>query len=132
MIYVIDDDPNIRNCLSLLLNCQGHDVTTCCSAVEFLEKYNNENIGCIFLDMMMPGMTGKELYEVIKVRKIPLPVIFLTADNELEVAVSLMQKGIFYYLTKPISPDKIIEKLNQALEYSRIIGEKLNLGQNQP
>jgi FixJ family two-component response regulator len=127
MVYVVDDDPTVRDSLSLLLSSYGHEVTVCDSAAEFLLKFTNENIGCIFLDMMMPEMTGSELFIELKRKNIYLPVIFLTGDRDIDVAINLMKDGAFYYLNKPINPDTLIDKLNEALSSYQEIGDKLNL-----
>ena len=94
MIYVVDDDPAIRDALSLLLETEGYKVSAHASALTFLDEFKGSGeAGCVVTDMRMPTMTGIELLDVLKQRHASLPIISITAHGDVPLAVEAMKKG---------------------------------------
>jgi len=85
-VWIVDDDPSIRNSLRWLIESIGLTVRTCESAEEYLRVYV-DSPGCLVTDLRMPGMSGLELQEELAARGRVVPTIFLTAHGEVPIAV---------------------------------------------
>jgi FixJ family two-component response regulator len=87
-VLIIDDDPSMRSALERLLRTMGFRTITFPSAVEFLHTdYRPDSIGCLVLDVKMPGMSGIELQEELNRRDLPFPVIFITGHGTIPMSV---------------------------------------------
>lgn len=117
-VYVVDDDKDIRNSLKWLLESVGLQVSTYDSAEQFLETYADAGPGCLILDIRMPGMGGLQLLER---HEVPLPVIMLTGHGDTVMAVRAMKAGAFDFIEKPASHQELLERINEAIERSRIM-----------
>jgi two-component system, LuxR family, response regulator FixJ len=115
-VYVVDDDADVRDSLSLLLGSVGLDVRTFDSAVAFLGGCGPEDAGCIILDVRMPGMSGPQLQEKLAGHGILMPVIILTGHADVPTAVRTLKAGAFDLLEKPVSDQDLIDRVNRALE----------------
>lgn len=118
VIRIIDDDPEQLESYKFRLDAEGWFVRCYSSAESFLEHDNFNVPGCAIIDIRMEGMSGLELYEILKHRNIELPVIFLTAHGTIDLAVSALQTGAVSFLTKPASEEALNRELNKAVEIS--------------
>lgn len=114
-VYVVDDDAAVRAGLSMQLQAAGFKVNTYASAENFLAAIRPGLIGCLILDVRMPGMKGPELQMELIRRKINLPIIFLTGHGDIPLAVKSIQAGALDFLTKPVVGSLLIERINSAL-----------------
>ena len=80
-VFLIDDDPGVRDSLTLLLSLKGIRTQPFATAESFMETYRPEWTGCVLTDLRMPGMTGLELQGALRERQIDVPVVVLTAKN---------------------------------------------------
>lgn len=117
--FVVDDDDAIRNSLSLLLRSLGYRVETFDSADAFLDRKRRSGIGCLILDVRMPGMSGMDLQDALAAAGDPLPVIFLTGHDDLPLGISAMKKGAVDFLTKPFDDDVLAAAIESAIEKHR-------------
>lgn len=115
-IFVVDDDPGVRQSLEMLIRAIGQSVETYASAGEFLDAYTSERPGCLVLDLRMPGMSGLELQEELGSRGSNLPVIFITAHGDVPTAVDAVKGGAIDFIQKPFRDQDLIEKIELALE----------------
>lgn len=115
-VYVVDDDADVRDSLSLLLGSVGLEVRTFDSAVRFLESCGPDDAGCIVLDVRMPGMSGPQMQEKLAGYGIHMPVIILTGHADVPTAVRTLKAGAFDLLEKPVSDQDLIDRVNRALE----------------
>ncbi len=115
-IFVVDDDPGVRQSLEMLIRAIGQSVETYASAGEFLDAYTAERPGCLVLDLRMPGMSGLELQEELGSRGSNLPVIFITAHGDVPTAVDAVKGGAIDFIQKPFRDQDLIEKIELALE----------------
>lgn len=115
VVRIIDDDPEQLESYKYRLDAEGWFVRCYTSAENFLEHDNFNVPGCAIIDIRMGGMSGLELYEVLKTRKINLPVIFLTAHGTIDLAVSTLQSGAVSFLTKPASQEVLNRELRKAV-----------------
>ena len=86
------------------------------SAEKFLLEYDSSSSGCILLDIMLPGMNGVELHEVITTLGNRAPVIFLTGTAEVSIAVERLKAGAMDYITKPFDRESVLGTVKRALE----------------
>ena len=123
-ISVIDDEPEVRDSLARLLRSEGLAVETFESATDFLARAPIARIGCILLDVNMPGMTGPELHEVLKQRGIETPIIYLTGRSTLSTGVRAMKQGARDFLEKPVDADTLLPAIHDAVRAHRASSER--------
>lgn len=87
IVRVVDDDPDVRRSWQFVIEGEGWNVLTYASALEFLEKDSPFTPGCLVLDVRMPGMSGIELQHEMKLRGDTLPIIFISAHGDIDMAV---------------------------------------------
>lgn len=115
-VFVVDDDPSIRESLSLLLNSAGYNVKTFDSATEFLELgCVTEGTACLVLDVKMPGLSGLDLQQELNSRNYAMPVIFITGHGDVPMSVQAMKKGAVDFLSKPFDDNELLNAINEAL-----------------
>jgi len=115
-IFVIDDDASMRRALSFLLESAGYKVETHSSAEEFLRREHYDGVGCIILDVRMPGLSGMDLQEKLIRYDYRMPIIFLTGHGELSMGVQAMKKGAIDFLTKPCDDEQLLGAVQSAIE----------------
>jgi FixJ family two-component response regulator len=115
-VFVIDDDASMRRALSYLLEAAGYKVETYSSAETFLTRENYDGVGCIILDVRMPGLSGMELQEKLIRSAYSMPIIFLTGHGEVAMGVQAMKKGAVDFLTKPCDDEQLLAAIRTAIE----------------
>ena len=127
-VFVIDDDPHVREALSLLLDSMDMNVETFPSAQAFLQSFDPARPGCLVLDIRMPGMSGLELQQDLVSRGIHIPILLLTAYAEVPIAVDALKAGALDFIEKPYSPQRLLDRIQHALaEDVRLREEYLKL-----
>ena len=114
-IYVVDDDPSVRDSTELLLKSVGFNVKIFGSAQDFLKANLQEDLGCLVLDVRMPGMSGLDLQEKLVSAKTPLPVIFITGHGTVPMSVRAMKAGAVDFLQKPFEEQDLLDAINRAV-----------------
>jgi len=115
-ILVVDDQPNIRKLVSYNLEQLGYKTDTADNGRDCLEMLLNKHYAAVLLDIQMPVMDGMETLEKIKEKYTKLPVIMVTAMNDVSLAVKAVKLGAQDYLTKPIDFDRLETELKNAIE----------------
>ena len=115
-VFVIDDDPDMRDSLKTLLETSGYHVRACESAVAFLAGDGPSARGCVLSDVRMPDMDGLELQQQLKARGSKLPVVFMTGHADVPLAVSAMRAGAIDFLEKPFDDAALVNSVNRALQ----------------
>ena len=116
-VFVVDDDPSIRESLSLLLSSEGYSFKTFASAKEFLEsEHSTSDPACLVLDVKMPGLSGLDLQKELTSRNYAIPVIFITGHGDIPMSVQAMKKGAVDFLSKPFDDDQLLEAVKVALQ----------------
>jgi FixJ family two-component response regulator len=126
-VCLVDDDSELRAWFKSLLKTSGISVTACASAEEFLTSYENKNIGCIVLDVRMPGMGGLEMLDALRQRQVFIPVIMLTGHADIKLTVHAMRKGAMDVLEKPFREEELFALVRQAF----VLYEKLKRFQSE-
>lgn len=115
IIHIVDDDVELVESTTLLLQTMGWEVASYGCGSEFLERADLDRPGCIVLDMRMPGMTGLEVQEALVNKGCRLPILFLSAHGSISIAVEALQHGACDFLEKPIEPLLLVQKVSQAV-----------------
>jgi FixJ family two-component response regulator len=115
VVFVVDDDGEVRAGLSRLLGAAGYQVRTFDSAESFLVGHDDEMQGCLLLDINMPGMSGLELQRTLDGLS-SRPIVFLTGHGDIPASVRAMKEGAVDFLTKPFDPMQLCAALDQALQ----------------
>ena len=118
-VFVVDDDDSLRKALDRLLRIKGYRVVTFASAEEFLGESLEMQIGCLVLDLQLPGLDGLELQKVLLQRGISLPIVFVTGHGTIPKAIRAVKSGAMGFLTKPFSEKELILEIENALATSR-------------
>jgi DNA-binding NtrC family response regulator len=119
-ILLIDDEPILRDSLKVALDTSGYDVLTARSGEEGLELFQKEDPDLILLDHWLPGINGDEVLRIIKENDPEVPVIIMTAQGSIELAVDSMKRGAFDFLVKPFELDQIEALVEKGLERVRL------------
>jgi FixJ family two-component response regulator len=120
-VYIVDDEPAIRDSLSLMIEQENIAVQTFESAEAFLDAYQPEQRGCAIIDVRMGGMDGMKLHEVLLERNILLPIIFLTGHGDIPMSVQAMKAGAVDFLTKPVKREKLMISVRAAIQKSEMV-----------
>jgi FixJ family two-component response regulator len=115
-IFVIDDDASVRKSLSRLLRSAGYTTETFVSAEEFLRRDHYDGIGCLLLDVQMPGLSGMGLQEELNMADYHMPIIFITGHGDIPMSVEAMKKGAVDFLTKPFHDKELLQVIEKAIE----------------
>lgn len=114
-VFIVDDDPSARLGLTRLVRAAGLKVESFGSAGEFLTADRADGPGCIVLDVRMPGMTGPELQERLRVEDCGMPIIFLSAHGDVPTTAEAMKKGAVDFLAKPVDGGDLLEAIRLAV-----------------
>lgn len=119
IVFVIDDDPSVRQSLARLLRSAGHQVESFADPAEFLARANGRVPGCLVLDLGLPGLNGLDLQERLRQADCRLPVVFITGQGDIPASVRAMKAGAIDFLTKPLDPENLLTAIRNALETDR-------------
>lgn len=122
-VYVVDDDPGVRESLEALLAADGHAVVTCASAADFLDRFEPAAAACILLDVRLPGMDGLTLLETLGARRQGVPVVMMTAHGDVPMAARAMRAGAADFVEKPFPADVLLASLAGAMTRTAAGGE---------
>jgi FixJ family two-component response regulator len=114
-IHIVDDDEAFRDSLVWLLESHDYHVTCHDSAEGFLASFAPEGLGCLIVDVRMPGMSGLELFEELNARDNPWPVIFITGHGDVPMAVQAVKRGAQEFLEKPFNQQALLNAVEDAL-----------------
>lgn len=118
-VFVVDDDPAVRDSLAMLLEQEDYAVQTFASGEAFLASCGGECPACCaVVDVRMPGMDGLQLQQKMAQQHILLPVIFLTGEGDIPTSVRAMKAGAVDFLTKPVAAADLLASTQAALAES--------------
>lgn len=115
-VFLVDDEPGILKALSRLLGTEGFKVTCFLSASDFLADFPQETIGCLVLDVAMPGLDGMDLQQRLSDSGSQIPVIFLTGHGDIPMSVRAIKSGAVDFLTKPVHDEKLLAAVRSAIK----------------
>lgn len=119
-VYVVDDDPAIRDALSLSLSLRGYHIAQFASAEDFLSAYQPNWMGCVIADIRMPGMSGLQMQSELKRRGSTLPVVIVTGHGDVSSARQAFREQAIDFLEKPYADEDLVNAVETA--YKRELG----------
>jgi FixJ family two-component response regulator len=117
-IAIVDDDESVREATNSLLRSNGFEAETFSSAEEFLNSPLRAKTGCVLLDIGLPGMSGLELQRCLAMESRRIPIIFITAHDDLEKRMGALRTGAIDFLSKPFSEEALLRAICNALKTS--------------
>jgi two-component system, LuxR family, response regulator FixJ len=120
VVFVVDDDPAMRDSLRWLIESTGVRVETYGDAKTFLQAIRPDVPGCLVLDVRMPGMSGLDLQTELVRRGVVLPAIVITGHAEVPLAVRAVKAGAIDFIEKPFSDQLLLDRVRQGLEMDRL------------
>ena len=115
-VFVIDDDGDVRASIQRLLKTVGLRGEAFASAQDFLRRNMPDGPSCLILDIRLPGMSGLEVQRKLIDAGLSIPIIFISAHADVDVAVRAMKFGAVEFLTKPFRPQELVDAVQQALQ----------------
>ena len=125
IVFIVDDDASVRDSLRWLIESVQLQVQCFATAQEFLQGYQNQQTGCVVLDVRMPGLSGLDLQEELRQQGFVLPVIIITGHADVPMAVRAFKSGVFDFIEKPFNDQHLIDRIHQAINKSR--SQKVNI-----
>jgi DNA-binding NtrC family response regulator len=126
-LLIVDDDPNTLASLSRAFRLAGHEATVCDNAARAVELLRAETFDLILSDVVMPGRSGLELLEDLKKAGVKTPIVLISGQANIEMAVKATRLGALDFLEKPLSTDKLLVTVENALRLSRLEDENREL-----
>jgi len=114
-IFVVDDEPDVRAALGMLIKSVGLKPEIYETPQDYLDAYDPERPGCLVLDMRMPGMSGLDLQAKLASMGLHPPIIMISGHGEIPNAVQAVQSGAIDFLQKPVSDQLLLDRIQQAL-----------------
>jgi FixJ family two-component response regulator len=116
LVHVVDDDTSFRTAIERRLKLAGYEVATYASAYDLLDAApNDDQPGCILLDVRIPGLSGPDLQTRLTEQGSTLPIIFLTGYADTPTTVRAMKAGAEDFLTKPVSSELLLDAIERAM-----------------
>jgi FixJ family two-component response regulator len=119
VVFVVDDDSSMRAALEDLISSVGLDVQLFASPQEFLHSKPQDVLGCLVLDVRLPGMSGLTFQNELAKAGIALPVIFITGHGDIPMSVRAMKAGAVEFLTKPFHEQDLLDAIYAGIERDR-------------
>lgn len=124
-VFIVDDDPHVRDSLKFLLESFGFNTKAFESAKAFLDSESTCEPGCLIADIRMPDMDGLALQQELARRRLGLPIIIVTGHGDVPLAVRAMKAGAIEFLEKPYNENALVESVRRGLkEASATVDER--------
>lgn len=130
IVYVVDDDEDVRDSLQWLLESVDLNVESFDSAQAFLDGYQIGQGGCILMDVRMPGLSGISAQKKLPEYQIDIPLIMISAHGNVDMAVTAMTQGAQTFIEKPFNDQTLIDQVQRALTDDLAQRERLNRKQS--
>jgi FixJ family two-component response regulator len=119
IVFVVDDDQEVRISTARLLQSADLSVETFGSAQEFLSSPRRDGPACLVLDVRLPGVSGLDLQRALTEADIRIPIIFITGHGDIPMSVQAMKAGAVEFLTKPFRDQDLLDAIEEAIERDR-------------
>jgi two-component system response regulator FixJ len=116
IVFIIDDDASVRTSLARLLRSAGFEVEVFATAELFLEREHYDGVGCIVLDVRMPGISGIDLQDELSKADYSMPIVFITGHGNIPMGVQAIKKGAVDFLAKPFDDEELLQAVREAIE----------------
>jgi FixJ family two-component response regulator len=114
-IFVVDDDPAVRETLSVVLSAGGYRVICFADGAALLAVARNRTPACILLDVHIPGKSGLDILRELHGEDYPAPIFMISGQGDIAMAVSAIKNGALDFIEKPFKGKEIVSRLNEAI-----------------
>ncbi|WP_420336096.1 response regulator transcription factor [Roseibium sp.] len=114
-VYIVDDDPAVRDALSVLFNMEGYVVETFSDGDTFVQSASKSVPACVMLDVHMPGHSGIEILKALNAEHYPAPIFIISGQGDIPMAVEAIRNGAFDFIEKPFSAETVLERVKEAV-----------------
>ena len=114
-IFVVDDDPAVRETLSMVLSAAGYEVICFADGAALLAVARNRTPACILLDVHIPGKSGLDILKELHGEDYPAPIFMISGQGDIAMAVSAIKNGALDFIEKPFRGTEIVARLNEAI-----------------
>lgn len=118
-IYIVDDDPAVRDALSVLFNMEGYVVETFSDGDAFIRSASRAVPACVMLDVHMPGRSGIEILKALNAENYPAPIFIISGQGDIPMAVEAIRNGAFDFIEKPFSAETVLERVKESIALAR-------------
>src|SRR3954447_14499696 len=115
-VFIVDDDPAVRETLSLLFSNAGYSVVRFAEGVAFLRAAKERNPACIILDVHMPGKTGIDILKELNAQDYPAPIFIMSGQGDISMAVDAIKSGALDFIEKPFRGREVLARVRVAIE----------------
>jgi FixJ family two-component response regulator len=119
VVFVVDDDPSVREALSSLFRSVDLQVELFGSTAEFLQRMRPDGASCLVLDIRLPGVSGLDFQTELQQANIRIPIIFMTGHGDIPMSVRAMKAGAVDFLAKPFRDQDMLDAVTSALQRDR-------------
>ena len=120
-VHIVDDDPSMLSYLSDLISTIDYKSKTYDSANNFLNAYVDDGLGCLILDLRLPGISGLELQQQLADNNIDLPVIMISGFGDVSTAVKAMKAGVLDFLEKPFKGQDLLDLIHKGVNKHKVV-----------
>src|SRR6201985_2368303 len=119
-IFVVDDDPAVRETLSMVLSAGGYEVICFADGAALLAVARDRTPACILLDVHIPGKSGLDILKELHGEDYPAPIFMISGQGDIAMAVSAIKSGALDFIEKPFKGNELVARLNDAIDaYAR-------------
>ena len=115
-IFVVDDDPAVRETLSVVLSAGGYEVICFADGAALLSVARDRSPAAILLDVHIPGQSGLDILKELRGEDYPAPIFIISGQGDIATAVSAIKSGALDFIEKPFRGNEIVTRLNEAIE----------------
>jgi len=115
-VFIVDDDPLVRNALSIVLSRAGYQVSGFAEGASFLTAAKSRTPACVILDVQMPGQSGLDILKELNAQHYPAPIFIISGTGDIPMAVEAIKSGAFDFIEKPFDATTVITRVREASE----------------
>jgi len=114
-IFLVDDDPSVRDALSLVLGSAGYEVTSFVEGETFLSAARSRIPGCVLIDLNLPGCSGLDVLRKLDAQRYPAPILVISGHGDVPTAVDAIRNGALDFIEKPFDPATVVMRVRAAI-----------------
>jgi FixJ family two-component response regulator len=115
-IFIVDDDPAVRDALSVVLTLENYRVTSFADGVTFLAAARTRTPACIILDVHMPGRSGLDILKDLNAEHYPAPILIISGQGDIPMAVDAVKNGALDFIEKPFDAHTVVTRVGEAID----------------
>lgn len=116
LIYIVDDDPAVRDALSIIFDMEEFSVESFDNGDAFLAAAGQSEPACVILDVHMPGRSGIDILKSLNADEYPAPIFIISGQGDIPMAVNAIKQGAFDFIEKPFDADTVVQRVREAIE----------------